>query len=82
MSNDKLIYLREASDQDLRAELELRGYYTNNLWHVEDVMQNYKLSFTQSQDVLDAVMTSEWVTSQVFEMIDTVIRDNKLTNNE
>lgn len=74
--NDKLIYLREASDQDLRAELELRGYYTNNLWHVDDVMQNYKLSFTEAQEVLDKAMTSEWVTSQVFETIDIIIRDN------
>ena len=80
--NDKLIYLREVTDEQLRNELELRGYYTNNLWSVEDVTRNHKLSIAQAQDVLDAAMTSEWVVSQVFEMIDSVITDNKLTNNE
>ena len=72
--NDKLIYLREATDQDLRAELELRGYYTNNLWQVDDVMQNYGLSFTESQEVLDTAMTSEWVMSQIFDTLDEIIR--------
>ena len=76
MSNDKLIYLREASTESLRAELELRGYYTKNLWHVDDVMQNYKVSFTEAQEILDKVMHSDWVTLQIFETIDMTIRDN------
>ena len=29
--------LKEISSEDLRQELQLRGYQTDNLWHTEDV---------------------------------------------
>ena len=54
--------LKEVSSEDLRSELELRGYYTNNLWHVEDVFdtcEDIKESEV-AQEILDKVMQSEW----------------------
>jgi hypothetical protein len=30
--------LKEISSEDLRQELELRGWYTQNLWHVPKLM--------------------------------------------
>ena len=62
--------LKEVSSEDLRQELELRGYYTQNLWHTDDVMQNYDCVSENAQDLLNKVMTSEWITEQIFTLID------------
>lgn len=62
--------LKEVSSEDLRQELELRGYYTQNLWHVDDVMQNYDCESEDAQELLDKVMTSEWLIAQIFVTID------------
>ena len=73
--------LKEVSSEDLRQELELRGYYTQNLWHTDDVMQNYDCVSEDAQDLLDKVMTSEWITDQIFTVIDEIIlmkSNNKL----
>lgn len=67
------LFLKEASTQDLRNELELRGYQTNNLWCIDDVL-NYELedgstptlSENDARWVLDKVLSSEWLTEQVF----------------
>lgn len=64
--------LKEISSEDLRQELELRGYYTQNLWHVDDVMKNYDCESEDAQELLDKVMTSEWITEQIFIAIDEV----------
>lgn len=64
--------LKEVSSEDLRQELELRGYYTQNLWHVDDVMQNYDCESEDAQELLNKVMTSEWLTEQTFGTIDEV----------
>ena len=63
---------KEISSEDLRQELELRGYYTQNLWHVDDVMKNYDCESEDAQELLDKVMTSEWITEQIFIAIDEV----------
>jgi len=82
--NDKLIYLREASDQDLRAELELRGYYTNNLWHVDDVMNQMTCSFTEAHEILDKTLTSDWIMEQVWETMSEIMvgHTHKTIDNE
>ena len=55
----------------MRQELELRGYYTQNLWHTDDVMKNYDCESEDAQELLDKVMT-EWLTEQTFVAIDEV----------
>jgi hypothetical protein len=62
--------LKEVSSEDLRQELELRGWYTQNLWHVDDVMQNYDCTSEDAMRVLDFVLTSDHVTEEVFRDID------------
>ena len=66
----KEIDLKEVSSEDLRKELELRGYYTENLWHVDDVTQTFYCSPEEALNVLDSAMQSEWMTETIFEMID------------
>jgi len=62
--------LKEVSSENLRQELELRGWYTQNLWHVDDVMQNYDCTSEDAMRVLDFVLTSDHVTEEVFRDID------------
>jgi|TARA_R100001163_G_C5022746_1_gene165122 hypothetical protein len=66
----KEIDLKEVSSEDLRQELELRGNYTENLWHVDDVMIKYDCTSEEALNVLDSVMQSEWLMENIFEMID------------
>ena len=63
--------LKEVSSEDLRQELQLRGWYTQNLWHVDDVMQNYDCASEDAMRVLDFVLThNDHVTEEVFRGID------------
>lgn len=62
--------LKEVSTQDLRNELELRGYQTDNLWHVDDVMQNYECETEDAMEVLKDSLNNGWVVEQVFGVID------------
>lgn len=84
MSNEKKTYLWEFTTEDLRAELELRGFYTNNLWHVDDVMNQMTCSFTEAQEVLDKTLTSDWIMGQVWETMSEVMvgHTHKTIDNE
>jgi hypothetical protein len=70
--------LMNATDQDLREELKLRGYYVDNLWSTHDVSQNYKVTETQAQEILDEAMTSEYITGEVFTSIDEIAHSRAL----
>ena len=56
--------------------LKENGYYVENLWHIDDVKQNYDLDNDDAYYVLDNVMTSEYIMNSVFEMIDLEIKDD------
>ena len=58
--------LKEVSSEDLRQELELRGWYTQNLWHVDDVMQFHDCTSEYAMRLLDFVLTSEHITDFKF----------------
>ena len=64
--------LKEISSEALMKELELRGYYTKNLWQTDDVMQNYDCTPEDAQELLDKVMTSEWIIEEIFVAINEV----------
>ena len=64
--------LKDINSNDLRDELASRGFYTNNLWHVDDIKQNYECSDEDAQEILDKTMQSEWITQQIFTFIDEV----------
>jgi hypothetical protein len=55
--------------------LKSLGYYVDNLWHIDDVQQNYKLDNDDAYEVLDTVMQSEWMISNIFEMIDLEVKE-------
>lgn len=69
--------LKEVSSEDLRQELELRGWYTQNLWHVDDVMQNYDCTSEDAMSMLDFVLTSESIIEEVYRDIDVLMQQHK-----
>jgi hypothetical protein len=72
ISEDMNVRFKDATDQDLREELKLRGYYVDNLWSTHDVSQNYNVTETEAQEILDEAMTSEYITGEVFTSIDEI----------
>lgn len=55
-----------------------QGYFTDNLWHIDDVKQNYECDDETAQQILDSVMTNEWVVQRTFEMVDGIADELEL----
>jgi hypothetical protein len=58
------------TDQELRDELTRRGYFTGNMWRVEDVTCSYECTPEQSQEVLYESLTNGATMEQVWLSID------------
>ncbi len=58
-----------------RALLRSKGYFVENLWCVDDVMQNYDCSKEQAYDVLNRAMTNDATMEQIFLAIDYTCED-------
>lgn len=55
-----------------REFLKSKGYFTNNLWCVDDVTQNYDCSNDKAYDILDRAMNNSATMEQIFLAIDDV----------
>lgn len=55
-----------------RELLRKKGYYVENLWHVDDVLQNYSCSKEVAQEVLERALKNEATMEQVWLAIDDV----------
>jgi hypothetical protein len=53
-----------------RALLRSKGYFVENLWCVDDVMENYECSRGKAYEVLEKAMTNEATMQQIFLAID------------
>lgn len=58
-----------------RALLKSKGYFTENLWCVDDVTQNYKCSDEVAYDVLEKVMRNEGIVDIIFVAINDMCSD-------
>jgi hypothetical protein len=70
--------LENASTEDLKLELERRGYFTENLWHKDDVIgqleyynaENPKKPVKEEDldcnRILCSALTSEWMVEQIY----------------
>lgn len=68
--------LKQVSTEDLRNELELRGFQTDNLWHTVDVMDNYECDSDVAMDILTYALNNEWTIEQIFVVIDQIAQDD------
>jgi len=64
--------------EQLKKELTRRGYYTGNLWHIDDVKIRFKATDDESQDVLNDALQGSWIIEQIFECIDDCATERKL----
>lgn len=81
------VQLSGVSTDDLKKELESRGYFTENLWHVDDVEsqlayyneehpgEEKTLDHDQCLTILESAMTNQWLVEQIFELIDNEISE-------
>jgi len=42
--------MKQFTTEQLRNELANRGFQTANLWHIDDVLQNYECTFITSNE--------------------------------
>jgi len=70
--------MNDLTTQELKDELTRRGYYTGNLWHIDDVKIRFEATDDEAQDVLDEVLQGEWIIGQIFESIDDCAKENEL----
>ena len=59
MSNFKTV-------EEAKAFLTEQGYYTGNLWCVEDVQSRYECTEEEAQDVLDGALNNEATMEQIW----------------
>jgi hypothetical protein len=53
--------------------LKDHGYYVDNLWHIDDVKQNYNVSDEEAYDILDKSLESSFIMEDIFDRIDYTI---------
>lgn len=51
------------------------GYYVDNLWHIDDVKQNYNVSDDEAYDILNEAMQSSYIMENIFGQIDYTIKN-------
>jgi hypothetical protein len=69
---DKIVF---QSDKTPRVELKNRGYFVDNLWHIEDVQDRFECTDDEAMEVLDTVFSEN---SNTWDMIDIVGNDKGL----
>ena len=63
--------------QDAKVALEFKGYFTENLWHIDDV-KAYDETMTDDEcmEVLNDVMTSPRIMEEINEAIEYTLKEN------
>tara|TARA_R110002153_G_scaffold83687_6_gene210169 strand:+ start:2578 stop:2823 length:246 start_codon:yes stop_codon:yes gene_type:complete len=74
--------LKKVSSQDLKDELQSRGFFVDNLWTTEDVKSKFNCTEDEAQEVLEQALTNESTMEQIWYAIDFHGEDNELSINE
>lgn len=63
--------------QDAKVALEFKGYFTENLWHIDDVKAyDETLTDDECMEVLKDVMTSPYIIETINEQIEYTLNEN------
>lgn len=65
--------------EEARELLRANGFFTDNLWHISDVKDNYKCTDEEAQSILDGALTNGWIMEQIFATIKDLAEDKGLT---
>jgi methyl coenzyme M reductase alpha subunit len=63
--------MKKFTDEELKVELSRRGYFTDNLWCVDDVKHKFIVTNEEAQDVLNKSLTNEATMEQIWYSIET-----------
>jgi|TARA_Y100000289_G_C3846169_1_gene111055 hypothetical protein len=74
--------MKEFSTEDLRNELALRGYQTASLWHIDEVLQNYKCSEGDALDIIQRALKHDGVREYIFDTIDEICWEEGIKQKE
>ena len=58
--------------------LRQNGYFTDNLWSINDVQSNWKCDEDTAQEVLYKALTNNWIVEQIFSAIGNVADDMEI----
>ena len=58
------------STEHAKKVLEYAGYYTDNLWHIEDVKAYHECADYKAQQILNKALTNQWLIGQINELIE------------
>ncbi len=75
--NEKRKLITQVNSDDLRAELQDRGYFTANLWHTDDV--DPYMPHEEAMGILEGALTNGPIESQVRHSISSLI-NSRLSN--
>jgi len=65
------------STEKAKLTLESRGYFTKNLWHIDDVRTHDEtLTDDECMEVLNEVMTSPYIMESINEQIEYTLNEN------
>jgi len=70
--------MKDLTTEQLKDELTSRGYYTENLWHIDDVKGRFEATDDEAQYILDEVLQGERIIGEIFESIDDCAEENEL----
>lgn len=63
---------------DAKKFLAENGFFTGNLWHIDDVTSSWECSDTDAYKVLEMALRNEWVMEQISESIYLIAQDLNL----
>ena len=63
--------MENLTNEELKNELSRRGFFTDNLWCVEDVKSRFVVTDDEAQEVLDKSLTNDATMGQIWLSIHT-----------
>ena len=70
-NTNRLVEATVQNTEYSKQQLASQGYVLSNIWHVQDVLQNYEeLTVEQAEEVLENALNNERVMERIFEQID------------
>jgi len=70
-NTNRLVEATVQNTEYSKQQLASQGYVLSNIWHVQDVIQNYEeLTVEQAEEVLENALNNERVMERIFEQID------------
>jgi hypothetical protein len=65
----------QMTTDDAKEILKSKGYFVDNLWHIDDVTSSWECSDTDAYKILEMSLTNGWTMEQISESIYLVAQD-------